>query len=183
LKIIIKKRGLKTRLTASVLPAMILASLAVASDWIAETSTPSRLTFVEMFKAGIFSIKKNTKSLYLFVVMAANQSNTSLCFLLLSWFCYSVSTIYIEVHGHTLFGQRGRLAEILLAPKRGSRLQFFLQLFQDGRHWGLRECSREQLWFLFNIMSRLSLFLIYAHLTSFSFLFNFLFFDKSFYVR
>lgn len=61
--------------------------------------------------------QKNTKSLYLFAVMAANQSNTSLCFLLLSWFCYSVSTIYIEVHGHTLFGQRGRLAEILLAPR------------------------------------------------------------------
>jgi hypothetical protein len=68
LKIVIKKRGLKTRLTASVLPAMILASLAVASDWIAETSTPSRLTFVEMFKAGIFSIKK--------------KQNPFICFLL-----------------------------------------------------------------------------------------------------
>jgi len=108
--------------------------------------------------------QKNTKSLYLFAVMAANQSNTSLCFLLLSWFCYSVSTIYIEVHGHTLFGQRGRLAEILLAPREVVVYNSSCNFSKMANTEGCETVLENNFGFYSYIMLRLSLFFSFFNL-------------------
>jgi hypothetical protein len=59
---------MKTKLTLAGLP-ISLATSEVASERMEEVSTPSRLTFVEMIKAGIFDLCQKITRLSLSLVL------------------------------------------------------------------------------------------------------------------